>query len=138
MLICILRNLLELFGIERSLNILFNFYNFSIFCFRSAISKVTGDDFDCIECKNSLYITVSNVYLLSSQIPRLLEILSNYLKVKQLTNQHYVSLTMCQPRGIVSTLMYPGKSTSKYYTNSRQTLLYKLDNSYSSLITKTQ
>lgn len=105
---------------------------------KSAISKVTGDDFDCIECKNSLYITVSNVYLLSSQIPRLLEILSNYLKVKQLTNQHYVSLTMCQPRGIVSTLMYPGKSTSKYYTNSRQTLLYKLDNSYSSLITKTQ
>ena len=100
--------------------------------------KVTSAHVDGIECKNALYISVSNTFLPTHQIPRLLEILAKYLKDKDLTEHHYVSLTMSQPRGIVSTLMYSGKSKTKYHTNSRQTIVYKKDNSYSSLITKNQ
>lgn len=98
--------------------------------------KVVGDDFDGIECKNALYISVSNVYLLSWQIPKLLEILLKYMMDKNLTDQHYVTVSLLQPRGFVSTLAYSGKSKARNYTNSRQTVLYKKDTSYSSLITK--
>jgi hypothetical protein len=99
---------------------------------------VIGSHSDAVECKNGFYLSVSNVFLLPQHIENIIETLTKYLIEKSLTNDHYVSLTMSNPTGTVATLPFPGKSKSKFYPNSRQTLIWRKDGKYVSLITRYQ
>ena len=97
-----------------------------------------GSHYDAVECQNGFYLSVSNVFLLPQHIENIIEALTNYLIEKSLTDDHYVSLTISNPSGIVATQPFPGKSKSKFYPNSRQTLLWRKDRKYGSLITRYQ
>merc|ERR1740124_261024 len=93
----------------------------------SSLDTVIGSHYDAVDCKNGFYLNVSNAFLLPHHVENIIETLTNYLKEKNLTDDHYVSLTMSNPSGIVATLPFPGKSKSKFFPNSRQTLLWRKD-----------
>ena len=100
------------------------------------MTSVIGTDFDGITCKNGFYLNVCNVFLLPQHIDKLIETLTNYLEEKELSDDHYVSLTMTSPGGIVTTLSFPGKSKSKLFCNSRQTIIWRKNGTYSSIISR--
>ena len=95
-----------------------------------------GSNYDSVDCKNAFYLNVSNVFLLPHHIETVIETLTKHLREKNFSDDHYVSLTMTNPSGIVATLPFPGKSKSKTFPNSRQTLLWRKDGTYTSLITR--
>ena len=101
------------------------------------MEAVIGSQCD-VETKNGLYLNVSNVFLLQKHIENIMETLTKYLQGKSPTDDRYVSLSMSNPSGIVATLPFPGKSKSKFYPHSRQTLLWTRDGKYASLISRYQ
>ena len=94
------------------------------------------NDFDRISCTNGLYINVSHVFLPMQYIYSVINTLTAYLNEKKFPDDQYVSLTLSSPNGVASTLSFPKKSENKLFSNSRQTIVWKKNGEYSSLITR--
>ena len=112
-----------------------NIVNFNIF-FRTSLNTYLLNDSDLVSCTNGLYINVSHVFLPMQYIYSVINTLTSYLNVKDFPDDQYVSLTLSSPNGVASTLSFPGKSKSKLFSNSRQTIVWKKNGEYSSLITR--
>ena len=104
--------------------------------FRTSLNTYLWNDFDRISCTNGLYINVSHVFLPMQYIYSVINNLTAYLNEKNFPDDQYVSLTLSSPNGIASTLSFPKKSASKLFSNSRQTIVWKKNGEYSSLITR--
>ena len=112
-----------------------NILNFNIF-FRTSLNTYLWNDCDHVSCTNGLYINVSHVFLPMQYIYSVINTLTSYLNVKDFPDDQYVSLTLSSPNGVASTLSFPGKSKSKLFSDSRQTIVWKKNGEYSSLITR--
>ena len=104
--------------------------------FRTSLNTYLWNDFDRISCTNGLYINVSHVFLPMQYIYSVINTLTAYLNEKKFPDDQYVSLTLSSPNGVASTLSFPKKSESKLFSNSRQTIVWKKNGEYSSLITR--
>ena len=114
-------------------NIFIFLWNFS-----SAIANLDRSC-DKITCKNALYLNIKNTILLPSHMSEIVDYLTTYIGEKQgLTKNHYISVTMSTTRGIAKTFSLPGKSKCKVFSNSRQTIIWKNDRTFISMITRDQ